>query len=226
MFWVRLCTNVYNLNPTENMSFDFDFRMSPGLKYLLLWFTFNKVMLLHTDLFSSLFSPMLFLGMEYKIEVHFYAEYTGFYEQLLVFKFKTGQQPSDKFEIIRLLEVIHRMSFSEELPSTATTSLCDLQVMNQTRADGYITLTSCNIHVIYLGCWLCCKSLLMKSSKKSSTFVIYYCPLTVFSWHFSFRNNIYRNGKELFSISLSIICHVVPHHTINMFFSLLQSPFT
>lgn len=79
---------------------------------------------------------MLFPGGKYQIEVHFYAEHAGFYEQLLVFQFKTGQKPSDKFEIMRLLEVIHRTSFSEELLPTATTSLCDLQVKNQTRADG------------------------------------------------------------------------------------------
>ncbi|XP_026223832.1 putative helicase mov-10-B.2 [Anabas testudineus] len=77
-------------------------------------------------------------GAEYKIGIHFCSEHAGFYEQLLVFTFKAGQRPSDKFKIVRLLEVIHWTSFSEELPPTATNSLCDLQAMTQTQADSAV----------------------------------------------------------------------------------------
>uniref|UniRef100_A0A671W8F1 RNA helicase n=1 Tax=Sparus aurata TaxID=8175 RepID=A0A671W8F1_SPAAU len=47
--------------------------------------------------------------------VHFYSQHAGFFEQLLVFKFETGQQASHEFEIMRLLEVTHWTSSSEEL---------------------------------------------------------------------------------------------------------------
>ncbi|XP_030280361.1 putative helicase mov-10-B.1 [Sparus aurata] len=54
-------------------------------------------------------------GEEFKISVHFYSQHAGFFEQLLVFKFETGQQASHEFEIMRLLEVTHWTSSSEEL---------------------------------------------------------------------------------------------------------------
>lgn len=81
----------------------------------------------------------MFPGETYKINVHFYSDHAGFYEQLLVFKFKTCQQSSDKFEIMRLLEVIHRTSHSEELLPTATT-MCDLETVMSTPAEGYNNL--------------------------------------------------------------------------------------
>ncbi|XP_062419323.1 putative helicase mov-10-B.1, partial [Pungitius pungitius] len=64
-------------------------------------------------------------GEEYKIKVHFISEHAGFFEHLLVFKFKTHPQSSDII-IMRLLEVIRRTSLSEERLPTATNSLCDL----------------------------------------------------------------------------------------------------
>ncbi|XP_077947383.1 putative helicase mov-10-B.2 [Gasterosteus aculeatus] len=64
-------------------------------------------------------------GAEYKLKVHFCSEHAGFYEHLLVFKFKTHPQASDKM-IMRLLEVIRQTFFSEE-PLPTATNLCDLQ---------------------------------------------------------------------------------------------------
>ncbi|XP_056278751.1 putative helicase mov-10-B.2 [Pseudoliparis swirei] len=62
-------------------------------------------------------------GETYQIRVHFYSEHAGFYEYLLCFHFETCQESLRKFQIMRLLEVRHRTSSSEEpLP---TDSLCD-----------------------------------------------------------------------------------------------------
>lgn len=89
--------------------------------------------------FFTVSSSMLpFLGEACKIRVHFHSDHAGFYEQLLIFKFETCQQLSDKFEIMRLLEVTHRTSFSEKLP-TSTNSPCDLQTETSTTTEGYIT---------------------------------------------------------------------------------------
>lgn len=79
---------------------------------------------------------MLFLGEEYKINVHFYSDHAGFYEQLLVFKFQTRQKPSEKFEMMRLLEVRH-CTFSEEILPTDGNSSCDLQTVKGSSAEGY-----------------------------------------------------------------------------------------
>ncbi|XP_071332381.1 putative helicase mov-10-B.1 isoform X2 [Trachinotus anak] len=87
---------------------------------------FNKTIKQHT----------LGPGEAYKIRVHFSAEHAGFYEQLLVFKFKTDPQSSDIFEIMRLLEVIHRTSFNEELLPTATNSLYTSQTVKHAPTDG------------------------------------------------------------------------------------------
>lgn len=100
--------------------------------------------------FITFLPPMLFLGESYKLKVHFDSEHAGFYEQLLVFQVESRQQSSDKFEIMRILEVIHWTSFSEEPLPTATTSVSDLQTMNWTPAKGYNKLLSCNTHVIYV----------------------------------------------------------------------------
>ncbi len=106
-----------------------------------------------TNFFISV-SPMLFLGEEYKINIHFYSDHAGFYEQLLVFKFKTCQQSSEKFDIMRLLEVIHRTHFSDEILPTAGNSSCDLQTVKWSPAKGYIVLycilTYCRLHY---RCW-------------------------------------------------------------------------
>lgn len=79
---------------------------------------------------------MLFLGEEFKIKVHFYSHHAGFYEQLLVFNFETCQLSSDKFRIMRLLEVIHQTSISEEPLPTATNSLRSHQIMKNAPAQG------------------------------------------------------------------------------------------
>ncbi|XP_069562717.1 putative helicase mov-10-B.2 [Brachyistius frenatus] len=62
----------------------------------------------------------------YRFKVHFDSDHAGFYEQLLIFKFETSQQSSDKFEIMRLLEVIHRTSCNEEHLPPSTDSSCIL----------------------------------------------------------------------------------------------------
>ncbi|XP_042346930.1 putative helicase mov-10-B.2 [Plectropomus leopardus] len=59
-------------------------------------------------------------GKTYEIQVHFFSEHAGFYEQLLIFQLQTCQQSSDKFEIMRLLEVICWISSSEESLTAAT----------------------------------------------------------------------------------------------------------
>ncbi|XP_059188712.1 putative helicase mov-10-B.2 [Centropristis striata] len=64
-------------------------------------------------------------GEHYKIKVHFYSQHDGFYEQLLVFQFETHQH---RFEIMRLFEVTHRTSFSEEPVPAATNNLDLLNV--------------------------------------------------------------------------------------------------
>uniref|UniRef100_A0A4W6DDE0 RNA helicase n=1 Tax=Lates calcarifer TaxID=8187 RepID=A0A4W6DDE0_LATCA len=74
----------------------------------------------------------------YKIKVHFYCDHAGFFEQLLVFKFETGLQTSVKFEIMRLIEVIHLTSFSEELLHAATNSLCDFQTVTLTSRESHM----------------------------------------------------------------------------------------
>ncbi|XP_044207560.1 putative helicase mov-10-B.1 isoform X1 [Thunnus albacares] len=79
-------------------------------------------------------------GETYKIKVHFHAVHAGFYEQLLVFKFETRKQSSDKFEIMRLLEVTHHTSSNKELPSTATNSLCELQTEKSTSTKGVVSM--------------------------------------------------------------------------------------
>ncbi|CAK6951506.1 putative helicase mov-10-B.1 isoform X1 [Scomber scombrus] len=78
-------------------------------------------------------------GQAYKIKVHFHADHAGFYEQLLIFTFETHQPSSDEFEIMRLLEVIHHTSFSEELLPTATNSLCRLQTEKSMSTEGELT---------------------------------------------------------------------------------------
>lgn len=79
---------------------------------------------------------MLFLGEEYKIKVHFCSHHAGIYEQLLVFKFEICQPFSAKFEIMRLLDIIHRTSVSEEPLPTAAESLCNHQTIESTPAEG------------------------------------------------------------------------------------------
>ncbi|XP_041800816.1 putative helicase mov-10-B.1 [Chelmon rostratus] len=75
-------------------------------------------------------------GEAYEIKVHFYSHHAGFYEQLLVFKFETCQQPPDKFEIMRLLEIIQQTSLNDEPLPTAASSSCNLQLVNRTPAHG------------------------------------------------------------------------------------------
>lgn len=87
------------------------------------------------------FSVMLFVGAEYKLKVHFCSEHAGFYEHLLVFKFKTHPQASDKM-IMRLLEVIRQTSFSEE-PLPTATNLCDLQTAVPKDDGRYVDSISC-----------------------------------------------------------------------------------
>ncbi|XP_035864328.1 putative helicase mov-10-B.1 isoform X1 [Sander lucioperca] len=90
----------------------------------------------HGNLIQTMKRLPLGPGESYKLKVHFDSEHAGFYEQLLVFQVESRQQSSDKFEIMRILEVIHWTSFSEEPLPTATTSVSDLQTMNWTPAKG------------------------------------------------------------------------------------------
>lgn len=60
-----------------------------------------------------MFPCVLTPGESYKIKIHFSSDHSGLYEQLLVFKFKTGNGPSEKFEVMRLLEVTRQTSQSE-----------------------------------------------------------------------------------------------------------------
>uniref|UniRef100_A0A3B4WP45 RNA helicase n=1 Tax=Seriola lalandi dorsalis TaxID=1841481 RepID=A0A3B4WP45_SERLL len=85
----------------------------------------------------------------YKIRVHFNAEHPGFYEQLLVFKFKTDPLSSDMFEIMRLLEVMHQTSFNEEVLPTVTNSLRTLQTVEQVPPEAQCS------DVITHACWAC-----------------------------------------------------------------------
>lgn len=87
---------------------------------------------------------MLFLGDAYKIKVHFYSDHAGVYEKLLMFKFETCQQSSNKFQIMRLLEVTHRTLVSEEPCPKDTDSSCDLKIPS----GWYDKLLSCHFHVI------------------------------------------------------------------------------
>uniref|UniRef100_A0A3B4UM82 RNA helicase n=1 Tax=Seriola dumerili TaxID=41447 RepID=A0A3B4UM82_SERDU len=91
---------------------------------------FNKTIKKHT----------LQPGEAYKIRVHFNAEHPGFYEQLLVFKFKTDPLSSDMFEIMRLLEVMHQTSFNEEVLPTVTNSLRTLQTVEQAPPAGVVLM--------------------------------------------------------------------------------------
>ena len=93
---------------------------------------------------------MLFLGEEYQIKVHFHSHHAGFYEQLLVFEFETWQQPSDKFKIMRLLEVIHQTSSTEQLLLRAKKTARHLPIVRWTPAQWYNKLISCDIHVFYI----------------------------------------------------------------------------
>lgn len=95
----------------------------------------------------TFFSPMIFPGEAYNITVHFYSEHAGFFEQLLVFKFETQQPSSDKFEIMRLLEVKHRTTLSEEPLPKDTNSSCNTQTEDLIPDGGYNKLISCKIHV-------------------------------------------------------------------------------
>uniref|UniRef100_A0A3Q3EYN8 RNA helicase n=1 Tax=Labrus bergylta TaxID=56723 RepID=A0A3Q3EYN8_9LABR len=66
------------------------------------------------------------LRFSYTIKVHFNSRYAGFYDHLLVFKFETHQPSSEKFEIMRLLEVQRLTSISvEPAPTTAKKSSGD-----------------------------------------------------------------------------------------------------
>ncbi|XP_070766761.1 putative helicase mov-10-B.1 [Enoplosus armatus] len=90
----------------------------------------------HGNIIKTIKQHTLGPGEAYEIKVHFYSDHPGFYEQLLVFRFETQQLSSDKFEIMRLLEVTHRAFFSEELLPTATNSLCDRQTVKSTPDEG------------------------------------------------------------------------------------------
>nr|XP_046252029.1 putative helicase mov-10-B.1 isoform X1 [Scatophagus argus] len=78
-------------------------------------------------------------GETYEIKVHFHSLHAGFYEQLLVFNFETCQQFSDTFEIMRLLEVIHLTSLSEEPSQKATDSLCQSVLSNLKKGMSLLT---------------------------------------------------------------------------------------
>ncbi|XP_044065668.1 putative helicase mov-10-B.1 [Siniperca chuatsi] len=90
----------------------------------------------HGNMIKTIKQHALRPGEAYTIKVHFYSVQPGFYEQLLVFRFETHQQSSDKFEIMRLLEVIHQTSFSEELLPTATNSLWERQTVKSTPTES------------------------------------------------------------------------------------------
>ena len=109
-------------------------------------------------------SPVLFPGEAYEITVHFYSEHAGFFEQLLVFKFETQQPSSDKFEIMRLLEVTHRAPLSEEsLPESSS----DTQTEDSTPGARYGKLISCKMHVSVLIILYCITQL-----RSSSTVIL------------------------------------------------------
>ncbi|TKS77630.1 putative helicase mov-10-B.2 [Collichthys lucidus] len=83
----------------------------------------------HEHIVKTVKRHVLAPGDAYKIEVHFYSDHAGVYEKLLMFKFETCQQSSNKFQIMRLLEVTHRTLVSEEPCPKDTDSSCDLKMI-------------------------------------------------------------------------------------------------
>ncbi|KAM3617817.1 uncharacterized protein V6R79_011507 [Siganus canaliculatus] len=77
------------------------------------------------NVIESITHHVLGPGEAYKINVHFYSEHAGLYEQILVFMFEACHWPSDKFEIVRLVEITHRTSFNEEAPPISIKLLCE-----------------------------------------------------------------------------------------------------
>ncbi|GAA6222732.1 putative helicase mov-10-B.1 [Lates japonicus] len=115
----------------------------------------------HGNIINTVKQHTLRPGKAYKIKVHFYCDHAGFFEQLLVFKFETGPQTSVKFEIMRLIEVIHLTSFSEELLHATTNSLCDFQTVTLTSQESF------RKHVVPLKKYLMPNNI--KNLKKSDT---------------------------------------------------------
>ncbi|XP_041654672.1 putative helicase mov-10-B.1 [Cheilinus undulatus] len=67
-------------------------------------------------------------GESYDIKIKFHSKHAGFFDMLLIFKFETREPSSDKFHIMRLIEVSYLTSCSKELePTTAKKASCDLQ---------------------------------------------------------------------------------------------------
>ncbi|XP_047426420.1 putative helicase mov-10-B.1 [Mugil cephalus] len=74
-------------------------------------------------------------GEAFHLTVHFCSHDAGFYDQLLIFTFETCQQPSDKFEIMRLLEITRRTSGFDDQPLAATDSLENSEIVEPTFSD-------------------------------------------------------------------------------------------
>lgn len=98
-----------------------------------------------TNWFLHLFCPLLFLGETYKTRVHFSAEYPGFYEHALLFTFETDSSSSN-LQIMRLLEIRHRMSPDEEpLPVGP----------NSQQTEEEEAVDRCNFNIICITSYLC-----------------------------------------------------------------------
>ncbi|XP_049438320.1 putative helicase mov-10-B.2 isoform X3 [Epinephelus fuscoguttatus] len=84
----------------------------------------------HGNIIESMKQLPLGRGEAFKLQVHFYSEYAGLFEHLLIFQLETHQQASEKSEIMRLLEITHRTSSCEEPLCAAPKSLCDNRTEN------------------------------------------------------------------------------------------------
>ncbi|XP_015240104.1 PREDICTED: putative helicase mov-10-B.1 [Cyprinodon variegatus] len=66
------------------------------------------------NLIRTITDHLLLPGDSYDIKINFTSDHPGFYEQILVFKFKRGYDHPEFFEIMRLLEVEFQIAQSEK----------------------------------------------------------------------------------------------------------------